>query len=90
MVVAAISDVNSEYEKALIEELVEKKCTVVTVSELPVQIKGTVNFNAGKALTYPTLGLILANAVQTITYYKAIERGVDPDQPTGLDAWIKL
>ena len=34
--------------------------------------------------------LFMLYCIQNITYQKALKRGINPDQPDGLDAWIKL
>jgi fructoselysine-6-P-deglycase FrlB-like protein len=90
LVLAAINDVNCETEKALIRDMMGKNCTVVTVSDLPFELDGTVNFHVGEKLQYAALGLPFINTAQMITCYKAKERGVNPDQPDGLEPWITL
>ncbi len=90
LVIAAISDVCSAYEKELIGDIKKRNCKIVTISDLPLHIEGTVNFCFGEKLEYPALGLPLINAAQMITCYKAQELNVDPDAPDGLDAWIKI
>lgn len=35
-------------------------------------------------------GLLLVNAIQILALGIAVARGIDPDKPKGLDAWIKL
>lgn len=90
LVIAAISDINSEFEKALINDLKKKNCFIVSVSDLPLDIEGTTNFCVGEKLQYPALGIPFINVAQMITYYKAKERNINPDAPTGLEAWIRL
>jgi glucosamine--fructose-6-phosphate aminotransferase (isomerizing) len=34
--------------------------------------------------------IFMLYCIQNITYQKALVRGINPDQPDGLDAWIKL
>ena len=88
LVIAAVSDVDSKYEKALIRDIRKRGCVVVTVSGEPLAIEGTINFCVGETCEYPALGIPFINVAQMITNYKAIKRNIDPDNPNGLDPWI--
>ena len=39
---------------------------------------------------YTVRGIYFIILNQLLSYYKAIKRGINPDQPEGLDAWINL
>lgn len=53
-------------------------------------------FPADCAVTLPlgdtpcAAALFMIYAIQLLTYYKAVARGENPDEPVGLDPWIKL
>ncbi len=65
-------------------------CLLVCSAEEKAAVPGT------RCLRLPDCGADEVNAVfmlyciQLITLYHALSRGVDPDRPDGLDAWIKL
>ena len=90
LVIAAVSDVENTYERDLIRDIRDQNCTLVTISDLPYEMDGVVNFCIGERVPYPVLGMPFINAAQMITCYKAQQRGVNPDQPDGLDPWITL
>ena len=90
LVIMAINDVKSGLEHDLIQDLLKKKCLVVTVSDRPLDVDGTINFNIGEESTYNVIGLLLLNVAQMITYFKSMELNVNPDEPSGLDSWINL
>lgn len=90
LVIAVVSDVANTYERDLIRDIRDQRCTLVTVSDLPFVMEGVINFCIGEKVPYPVLGMPFINAAQMITCYKAKERGVNPDQPDGLDPWITL
>ena len=78
-------------ELNLIKDLVKKNARVVVYSDLPIKIEGVyANINFGKNLDYVAKVIPFIVMCQLIAYYKAIKTGVNPDQPTGLDAWISL
>jgi fructoselysine-6-P-deglycase FrlB-like protein len=39
---------------------------------------------------FPTFGIPMICAAQVIAFNKAMEKGINPDEPTGLSAWISL
>jgi len=90
LIIAALSEVDNKFERDLIIDMVNKGCIVITVSTMPIEIEGAINFNLGRDIEYVALGIPFVNIAQMITYYKAVERKVNPDEPTGLDAWIEL
>lgn len=90
LVFVAIKDINNKLERDLIKDLQSKHCKIVTISDVPLKIDGTLNFNLGEKTTYSVIGLLLLNMVQMVTYFKALEFDINPDKPTGLDAWINL
>jgi fructoselysine-6-P-deglycase FrlB-like protein len=90
LILVAVSNVDSPLERNLILDLMKKNAKVITISDVPLPIEGTWNFHLGKPTHYCVLGMLLLNAAQMITYYKAMVLKVNPDEPTGLDAWINL
>lgn len=92
LVLACITEEGMEYQEALITDLVEKGATVVTYSEVPHEpIPGVrLQVDSGEKLGPAARGMHFIFLPQILAYYKAREKGVDPDRPEGLSAWIKL
>jgi glucosamine 6-phosphate synthetase-like amidotransferase/phosphosugar isomerase protein len=53
-------------------------------------LEGVINISFGHELSYPVMGLPVILIAQLVSYYKSLVTGTDPDNPTGLTAWIKL
>ena len=91
LVVAAVSG-NSQYERALLEDVAKKGAELLVVSDTPLDglPDRALNVRFGGSLPHAARGLPLIQAVQHIAYWRAVTDGVDPDRPEGLDPWIKL
>lgn len=80
------------YVAPLVREILDKGSRVVLLaddacSRLPEEADTvTVRGGIGSAAS----GLQFVNLAQLISYYKALQKGLNPDLPNGLDAWIKL
>ncbi|MEA4895840.1 MAG: SIS domain-containing protein [Oscillospiraceae bacterium] len=92
LVVANLTRDGFDYEKPLINDLLNKKSTVVVISdeELPALPGVCAQFTFGKKLHSSVSAMLLLPAAQLLSYYKALALGVNPDSPEGLDAWIAL
>ena len=91
LVMADLKPENREYQLNLIGDLAKRGPTIVvctdesydTIENVALHIK---HKNVGNIAE----GLPFINIAQIIAYYKAILKGLDPGNPDGLDAWIKL
>lgn len=97
LVIAALSDPSSALERSLLADVASKGCALVVVSDSPVPgfaSFGTdgrrLNIVSGMPVRHAVRGLPLILACQLIAHAAAMRRGVNPDEPDGLDAWIKL
>lgn len=90
LVIAALSDADNPLERALLTDMLKKGATVVAYSDHPTGIEGVYDISLGIPLAHAVRGLPVIAICQMITYYKALERGVNPDKPDGLEPWIKL
>ncbi|MBQ4047508.1 MAG: SIS domain-containing protein [Clostridia bacterium] len=80
-----------EQECRLVADVTKKYATVLTVSDEAKELPKTyANIAFGRPLDVIGRGLALIVVCQLAAYYKSLVRGVNPDAPTGLDAWIKL
>jgi glucosamine--fructose-6-phosphate aminotransferase (isomerizing) len=92
LVIAAISKGQLEYQLSLIHDFVNKGCIVIACKDKSIHDIDSVRLN----VTYETdlddisVGIPFVNVSQLISYYKAQQKGLNPDEPEGLDAWIKL
>jgi hypothetical protein len=82
LVLACITEEGMEYQEALITDLVEKGATVVTYSEMPHEpIPGVrLQVDSGEKLGPAARGMHFIFLPQILAYYKAREKGVDPDR----------
>ncbi len=91
LVVAALSPEENELQLALIQDLRKNKARVIAVSMGEKRDLG-----ANREVFVPqyenfaVLGIPFIFIPQAIAFYKALERGLNPDQPGGLAPWIDL
>jgi glucosamine--fructose-6-phosphate aminotransferase (isomerizing) len=92
LVVVCLNSKGIDYQLALINDLLKKGATVITYSDLPINPIPGVRLQAtsGVSLDHAVRGIPFIFIAQALAYFKAINKGVNPDQPEGLDAWIKL
>jgi glutamine---fructose-6-phosphate transaminase (isomerizing) len=92
LVIVILSEPGNPLEAAVVNELVHKGATVLCYSDRPVtglDEKAT-QVNFGEPLQHAARGIPFILIAQMTAYYKAISRGINPDAPAGLSAWIKL
>lgn len=92
LVIAAISNGNLDYQLSLIQDLVSKGCKVITFKDNSIHDINSVRLNVtyGVKLDDISAGIPFVNISQLISYYKSQQKGLNADEPEGLDAWIKL
>lgn len=91
LVIVTCSPFGDIYQKELIKDLTSKGATVVSISSSEENIWGaSLNVGVPAYKNYGVWGIPLIFIHQYIAYLKAISRGVNPDEPLGLDPWIKL
>ncbi len=81
------------YQAALVEDLKKKGARVILYSAhtLPQEINDVrANIVFGQALCSSVEVIPMLAIAQLLSYYNAINRGINPDQPPGLDPWIAL
>lgn len=92
LVIARITGNGWEYQKGLLDDIARKGCKIVTFANESCIIPEKVNLNihVNNDLDYVATGILFIFISQITAYYKAIQKGLNPDMPDGLDAWIKL
>ena len=77
-------------EQALLEDLRKRTGYVVSLGPFAAAEGEDAHFDTGE-ITDPVAAAIPAlYLLQNVALYKALKRGVDPDRPNGLSAWIRL
>ncbi|HHW48072.1 MAG TPA: SIS domain-containing protein [Clostridiaceae bacterium] len=82
---------NESYQKDLIKDLKAKGAVVVTVSARDASFwDSDYNVEIPRYKNFAVNGVPFILVPQLLSYFKALKAGVNPDEPTGLDPWIKL
>ena len=81
-----------DYQRDLVEDLCRHGSTIVVVSDetLPPFEGVRAQISFGQKLHPMVSASLILPVAQLLAYYRAVALGVDPDAPSGLDAWIKL
>ena len=92
LVIMCLTEVGFTYQFDLINDLIKKGATIITYSDTPLSaiagVKLQVILDLG--LDNAVRGIPFIFIAQILAYYKALKKGVNPDQPEGLAAWIRL
>lgn len=92
LVIIKVKKADFDRQVALIGDVLKRGANVVTVSdEVLPKIDGVAaQICFGQKMADTVSALLLLPVAQLISFYHALSVGADPDQPDGLDAWIKL
>lgn len=91
LTIIMIQDEDKTYQRDMIEDLKRHKGIIVAVDSCTDnQYDADFHICVGKGMDFAVYGIGLINICQLIALEKAMLRGVNPDQPQGLDAYITL
>ncbi|MDF2986221.1 MAG: hypothetical protein K0R50_1731 [Eubacterium sp.] len=92
LVIACITEDDYKAQTALIKDMVKKGAKVIVYTDKKLEeIEGVLlHVSSGTSLDHVVRGVPFIYISQIVSYYKAIQRGTNPDKPDGLDAWIEL
>ncbi|GHU63406.1 glucosamine--fructose-6-phosphate aminotransferase [Clostridia bacterium] len=93
LAIVLLNEDGFEYQEALISSLLERgtKVIVYSAEKLPQDISGIrAQIVFGYKLSLAVSALPLLGVAQLLAYHSAISKGLNPDQPDGLDPWIAL
>lgn len=92
LVIACLSDDDYEYQSALINDLLKREAKVVIYRDkFKEKIENVaLNITSNTRLDNAVRGIPFIFIIQLIAYCKAMAKGLNPDTPDGLDAWISL
>lgn len=77
-------------ELELVRDLKKKTDKIVSFGPFSESAEGVLHFNVETVTDPIATALIALYILQNTSLYKALQRGVNPDQPSGLSAWIAL
>ncbi len=91
LVIMAVSPEETRLQQGLVQDLRQRGALVVTVSQGEEQDLGAhYTVHVPKYRNFAVMGIPFIFIPQTVAYFKAVARGVNPDAPGGLDPWIDL
>ena len=90
LVIVALSPFGREYQADLITDLKGKGAFVISVGSDEDMYGADAHITHQEYKNYGVAGIPFIFVVQAVSYYKALDRGVNPDAPQGLSPWIKL
>lgn len=91
LVILACSPEETNYQKDLVKDLKARGALVVTVSSHKDNIWGSdYNITVPGYKNYGVAGIPFIYVPQAVTLFRALARNINPDEPQGLDPWIKL
>jgi len=89
LVIAALGEKDA-LELDFLSDVRKRNATAVAFSDTTVDAPDVMSLAYGRKLTHIARGLPFILLCQLISLHKARHVGVDPDSPTGLNAWISL
>lgn len=90
LIVMANTPYGQDYQEELVKDIKDKGAKVITNGVAEESIKSADLHIEFPNVDYTVRGIYFIILNQLLSYYKAIKRGINPDQPEGLDAWINL
>jgi Predicted phosphosugar isomerases len=88
--ILAVLGPNNGYEKDFLADMAKKTSHIIAFTDQPLEIDSVQVMPYHSEISHIAKGLPFILICQLLSYHKAINRGTNPDAPTGLDAWISL
>jgi len=90
LVIMASTGQEEMHQKQLVEDLQGRGAKVVVVGPVGSDWKANWYVSVPAYEHYGVTGIPFIYIPQSVSFFKAMERGINPDVPDGLDAWIEL
>lgn len=90
LVVIACSPADVHYQRGLVKDIQKKGAQVLTLSAKDKDYGANWNIQLPSYRNFAVLGIPFIFAPQMIALHKALQKGIDPGQPDGLDPYIEL
>ena len=89
LVVGLLSGAQAEQELAVLSEMQELGGTALILAD-QAKLKGAKEVSFSSGLPEEVRGVLYLPALHLLAYERALDKGLDPDAPTNLDAVVKL
>ncbi len=89
LIVAALGPANN-YEMDFLRDMIKKTPHIIAFTDKTFCLAGVDIVPYNRELSHIAKGLPFILICQLVSYYKAVQTGVNPDAPDGLDAWISF
>jgi fructoselysine-6-P-deglycase FrlB-like protein len=92
LVIACLNNNSYEYQKELIKDIAARGAKIITYSSIPIEtlegvcLQVTSNIKMDNAVS----GIPFIFIAQALACYRAAKDGINPDNPEGLTAWVKI
>jgi glutamine---fructose-6-phosphate transaminase (isomerizing) len=91
LVLVKLGTDRKEYQLKLVDDLIKTGAIIIACTDSSYDSINNISLHAKHEKAGNIAGgLPLINIAQLVAYYKALQKGLDPGNPVGLDAWIKL
>ncbi len=91
LVIMAVAPFELSLQNDLIGDLQNREAVVCSVGASKQEvINSDYHIQVPEYENYGVMGIPFIYVPQVIAYYKAVQRGVNPDQPPELDSWVEL
>jgi len=92
LVIACLNADETKYQKDLIKDIKNRGAKIISYSDKPMTGMEDIDLQvtSGMSLDVAAQGIPFIFIPQLLSYYKAEYKGINPDNPDGLAAWIKL
>ena len=91
LVIVALSPCETQHQKKLLEDIKARGAVLVVYSDADIDASvADYHVVVPKQKAYAANGLPFIFLPQALSLFKAIELGIDPDRPQGLEPWIQL
>jgi len=90
LVIMALNRTGLPFSQALIKDLQKKSPIIATIASGKNAGAADYHFELPAYQNFGVAGLTLAFITQALSLHRALARGLNPDQPAGLEPWIKI
>jgi fructoselysine-6-P-deglycase FrlB-like protein len=89
LTIVVIQPKETKMQGDLLDDVKKHGGTTVVIRPEGSGFTGDFDIDCGYSF-FPTYGIALIQAAQVLAFEKALAKGINPDVPSGLDAWISL
>lgn len=92
LVIACLNENGYEYQKTLVKDIAASGAKIIAYSSMPIETMEGVSLHITSKIKMDNAvsGIPFIFIPQALACYRALKDGINPDNPDGLAAWIKL